>query len=61
VKGEKGGKSEKGKGRRQKTEDRRQKTEDRRQKTEKMLEVNLRPCRAYGPEGGLRQEIGQSQ
>ena len=45
----------------QKTEDRRQKTEDRRQKTEKMLEVNLRPCRAYGPEGGLRQEIGQSQ
>jgi len=47
--------------RRQKTEDRRQKTEDRRQKTEKMLEVNLQPCRAYGPEGGLRQEIGQSQ
>ena len=45
----------------QKTEDRRQKTEDRRQKTEKMLEVNLQPCRAYGPEGGLRQEIGQSQ
>ena len=47
--------------RREKREREGQKTEDRRQKTEKMLEVNLQPCRAYGPEGGLRQEIGQSQ
>jgi hypothetical protein len=54
--GDKAGKARKGR-----AEDRRQKTEDRRQKTEKMLEVNLQPCRAYGPEGGLRQEIGQSQ
>lgn len=31
-----------------------QQAEDSRQKTEKMLEASLRPCRAYGPEGGLR-------
>ena len=46
MKGEKGGKSEKGKGRGQ--------------KAEKMLEVNLRPCRAYAPEGGLRQELDKA-